>query len=204
MPLLRASVPALVAVLATGCGDPADAKATVEAFRRSLADPAQHALRQDDRVDAKAMKEACLEFARKEGKRIAAAMAESLAALPPGRLPAPPERRVLAKLDPQDLGSLPDKAAVWSLHTEADRLVQAAVGTLAPMLMHQSGMMADDLGIWIGFLNLARPTLAAVTHGETKVAIVADYGGLDTLVLDLERSELGWMPAGLAWWRPAK
>lgn len=188
----------------TGCGGDAAATAAIDAFRRSLADPAQHAVRKDGAVDDEALKAACLQFVREHGSVVAAQLATSLAALPDGRLPAESDRTLYATLDPLDLGPLRERAVVWAMHVDAAGLVQTAAGMLTPLLLRQVGQPHEQLGRWLAFLSMARPALTKVASSDTRVAVVADYGGLDTLVLELERGELGWTPTGFTWWRPKR
>jgi hypothetical protein len=199
---LRAAL-LLVPLLLAPPAWPKSVQEEIDAFRSSLADPARFPLRHGLQLDIDALRQAIDRFALAHADALDAVFQKALADLPVRQPPTAPAYTERATASPELVATA---AAVghfaYTFRPEPESVTKSSVGTVLPVLMSTSlGMPTSEISGWIGFFQAAKPSLGLCGRTEQRVSLCMDYGGQDVFVLDLERDQGVWAPAGLAWWQ---
>ncbi len=213
---MRASVVVGVAA-AVGCGDPSSPAATVgdaagspraalDEDRRQLADPQRYPLRDGMTIDPDGLQTAWQQLRARHGPQVAIAYQRGLDALPVQDPPTAPTFTEVVAFSPRNDAPVRDAEALqWLMDVDVHASARRWLSTYLTLAMVQDlGLSSREVGVWMGFLRTAEPTLHRC-GGEAPDApwLCVGYGD-DVFVLEMARHSPGWTLARLRWMqRPA-
>ena len=91
---------------------------------------------------------------------------------------------------------------LYSAFPDCRRLALVAVTTFLPVaIREQNDMPIPQVSQWIGFFSYALPRWSLVESSDDSVIIMADYGGLDILVVRFDWRDFIWTPVFVNWLR---
>jgi hypothetical protein len=182
---------------------------SMEQFRRELADPKLYPVRRGKTIDETAMRVTMKEAVAAHREELARLTAESIAALPNGRLPDAGTHDVRLAFDiAEAFGDSEDPVAreageaMWALD-EGDVTMTARrlISQSLPLAMVRGGDPHEQVGVWLGFFHAARPVVAHCGRTNDAVTICVDYGGRDVLVVELAQRDGALLGRRLQWFQ---
>lgn len=168
--------------------------------RKALADPQVHRIRNGTQIDEDALRKAMLRLRSAHGPQLAVAYQASLEALPVQERPQPPAFVEIASLALPDAPAMRDVEAInWLFDEDVRATAYRALGThLTIMMVQELDMSTHDVGLWMGFLRAAEPTLARCGRDGDVDLLCMDYG-VDVFVISLRRWDPGWIVERVQW-----
>lgn len=173
----------------------------MDEWRRTLADPDKYPVRSGMKINPEAMRRAMLDGRDLHREAIEKAITASAAALPEGKAPGEARYDVLGTFDiAGEQGPREVEGIQAALAADVSVTAQQFASRYLPILMRQDmGMDTAEIGMWLAFLNTARPGVTRCEQSERALTLCLDYGGLDVLVVDNERVEELWVPVRVQW-----
>ena len=180
---------------------------SMEQFRRELADPRLHPVRKGKTIDDGALRATMREAVAAHRDELARLTADSIAALPTGKIPGNGTHDVRLTFDiAASFGDLDDPIvresgeAMWALDEgNVEITARRFMSQSLPIALQHDGSPTNDIGLWLGFLHAARPVIAHCGRNNEAVTICVDYGGRDVFVVELAQRDGALVGRKLDW-----
>jgi len=173
----------------------------VGAFRVALANPSKFPIRTGLEIDREALINAVEDFRRHHEELLTSRFLASVNRLPQGELPQAPSYKPLCTAGDELFGEDAFRL-LFTYDPDAVHLARRALSISLPVaMMKDLSLTHEQIGQWLGFVDLATPTHRLCRRTADTITVCIDYGSLDVFAIDLKRKGHEWMASSMTWWQ---